>query len=295
MRALSHTSATIVNLVKYVLTQLKVDYILLAKIQTDNLEKRFGEYRQLCGANYHVSVQQVLEAEKKLRVSSLLCISSSKHGHVAVRDIRDALQTDSCTTAASPENCSEFINIADEVLDTTSGCDEHVLIYISGYAVHKLMSKCKCDCCLALVMKDRDMTFTEDSNLDYQYLELLNRGGLKYPSLLSILLGYKVYCVLQLLVSKNYEGKFLLLNNQKAVLCTIVNTSINNDDYFQSEAEGVCYECGTVKQELLKSMVPTFANIFLFNYTKVVNDATNASGGKKRKLNSDRKLKTLTG
>lgn len=156
------------------------------------------------------------------------------------------------------------------------------------------MSKCKCDFCLALVMKDRDMTFTEDSDLDYQYLESLNRGGLKYPSLLAILLGYKVFCVVQLLVSKKYEGKFLLLSNQKAVLCTLVDMAVDNDDYFLSEAEGSC-ECGTIKLDLLKSMVSTFANIFLFNYTKLVNDAINASGGKKRKLNSDRKLKTLTG
>jgi len=81
-------------------------------------------------------------------------------------------------------------------------------------------------------MKVRDMTFTEDSDLDFEYLESLNRGGLKYPSLLAILLGYKVFSVVQLLVSKQYEGKFLLLSNQKAVLCTLVNMAVDNDDYF---------------------------------------------------------------
>lgn len=105
MRALSHTSATIVHLVKYCFNKLNINYILLARIQTDNLEKRFGEYRQLCGANYNVSVQQVLEAEKKLRVSSLLCLSSSKHGHVAVRDICNALSaTESCTGTAGQKD-----------------------------------------------------------------------------------------------------------------------------------------------------------------------------------------------
>jgi len=143
MRALSHTSATIVHLVKYVLTKLEVNYILLAKIQTDNSEKRFGEYRQLCGANYNLSVLQVLEAEKKLRVSSLLSLSSIKHGHVVVSDNRDALLTDSSTNAASQETCTEFINITSEALDCTFNCDDHLLIYITGYAVHKLLAKCK--------------------------------------------------------------------------------------------------------------------------------------------------------
>jgi THAP domain/Transposase protein len=295
MRALSHTSATIVHLVKYVLTKLQAKYILLAKIQTDNLEKRFGEYRQLCGANYNVSVQQVLEAEKKLRVSSLLCISSSKHGHVAVRDIRDALLTDDTNGNASLDNCRDFSKIPEEVLDKAYSCDEHSLIYITGYAVHKLMSHCKCELCLAVVMRDRDMLLTEDSNLDFQYLDSLNRGGLKYPSLLAILVAYKVFCVLQLLISKQYEHQFLLINNQKEVLCTLVKSALNYDEYFQSEAEGCCCECDTSVLDLLTSMLPTFANIFLFNYTKVCNDAVNANGGKKRKLKSDRKLKTLTG
>ena len=91
MRALAHTSATFVNLVTYALTKLNVIYIMLGKIQTDNLEKRFGEHRQLCGGNYHVSVQQVLEVEKTLLISSLLYLSSSKHGHIAVRDTRETL------------------------------------------------------------------------------------------------------------------------------------------------------------------------------------------------------------
>jgi len=40
------------------------EYILPGKLQTDNLKRRFGLYRRLCGANYYVSVAQVLEAEK---------------------------------------------------------------------------------------------------------------------------------------------------------------------------------------------------------------------------------------
>lgn len=51
------------------------------------------------------------------------------------------------------------------------------------------MAKCKCAFCISVIMKDRDMTFTDDSVLDYQYIESLSRGGLKYPSLLAILVN----------------------------------------------------------------------------------------------------------
>lgn len=84
-RALTHTTTTMCKLFFYAKAVLSFDYILLGKVQTDNLERRLGLYRQLCGANYHVSVAQVLEAEKKLRVSSLLSIRSSKHGTINVR------------------------------------------------------------------------------------------------------------------------------------------------------------------------------------------------------------------
>ena len=43
-----------------------MQYILPGKFQTDNLEARFGQYRQLSGDQYNISIQQVFEWEKKL-------------------------------------------------------------------------------------------------------------------------------------------------------------------------------------------------------------------------------------
>jgi len=41
-------------------------------VQSDKLEKQFGNYREQCGARYHVSVSNILEAEKKLRAQKLV-------------------------------------------------------------------------------------------------------------------------------------------------------------------------------------------------------------------------------
>lgn len=51
---------------------MHLDYILLGKFQTDCLEDRFGKYRQLSGAQYHVSIRQVYESERKLRLQNIL-------------------------------------------------------------------------------------------------------------------------------------------------------------------------------------------------------------------------------
>ena len=60
------------HLVDYLLDIKELDYVLLGFILSDYLEPRFGWYRQLCGANYFNSVLQLLQAEKSIRIRSLL-------------------------------------------------------------------------------------------------------------------------------------------------------------------------------------------------------------------------------
>ena len=46
--------------------------MLLGKFQTDCLEARFRQYRQLSGGKYNISLRQVFESEKKLHLLSTL-------------------------------------------------------------------------------------------------------------------------------------------------------------------------------------------------------------------------------
>jgi len=43
----------------------ELTFILLSKINSDPIERRFGTYRQLSGANFFVSLKQFLQSEKK--------------------------------------------------------------------------------------------------------------------------------------------------------------------------------------------------------------------------------------
>ena len=52
------------ELIKYVLAEKKVDYVLAGNISSDPLEARFGRFRRSAGTNYFISVRQILEAEK---------------------------------------------------------------------------------------------------------------------------------------------------------------------------------------------------------------------------------------
>lgn len=64
--ALYHCTFVLKEIILYSISELKVNYILTAKFQTDNLESTFSKYRELAGGNYNITVTQVLEAEKKL-------------------------------------------------------------------------------------------------------------------------------------------------------------------------------------------------------------------------------------
>ena len=64
---------------------IKLKYILLSKFQTDNLEGRFGLYRQLSGCNYLVLVQEVFQSERKLKIKGLLRLYTSK-GVIPISD-----------------------------------------------------------------------------------------------------------------------------------------------------------------------------------------------------------------
>ena len=68
---------TIHLLARYLIEEKRLTYILSSKIQSDFLERRFGHYRQLSGANYFATEHQFIEAEKAIRVKS--CIKLSKY------------------------------------------------------------------------------------------------------------------------------------------------------------------------------------------------------------------------
>lgn len=48
------------------------DFVLTARFQSDSLEKRFGQYRQMSGGRFLVSLKDVNRSEKILKIKSLM-------------------------------------------------------------------------------------------------------------------------------------------------------------------------------------------------------------------------------
>ena len=71
-QTLTHTVCILVILIRELLQHNVLKSILTGKFQTDQLESRFGYYRQLSGSNYLVTVSDVSCSKKKLKVKRLL-------------------------------------------------------------------------------------------------------------------------------------------------------------------------------------------------------------------------------
>ncbi|KAH8031548.1 hypothetical protein HPB51_019118 [Rhipicephalus microplus] len=68
LSALRLSAQSLLASVKYCVSELHFKYVLLGKVQTDPLESRFGQYRQMAGGQYHICVRQLCETEGRIRL-----------------------------------------------------------------------------------------------------------------------------------------------------------------------------------------------------------------------------------
>ncbi len=112
------------------LENIGFEYVLLGKFQSDPLEERFGLYRRMSGCNYNVSVNQVLESEKKLKIINLLQLTS-KYGAISISDLTCQPSSDLAVVSSS-EIPNPFCTIFDQIFDyELSKHDSDVLLFIS--------------------------------------------------------------------------------------------------------------------------------------------------------------------
>ena len=76
--ALWNTCYGLLEVADYCLSELGLNYVLLGNFQTDCLEARFGQYRQLAGGKYNISLRQIYGSEKKLRLLSTLKLKDAE-------------------------------------------------------------------------------------------------------------------------------------------------------------------------------------------------------------------------
>ena len=128
------------------------DYILTARLQSDPIERRFSQYRQMSGGRFLVSLREVRNTERILSCRSLI-----KND---VNFWKEDLQQPKSNEEKSYEMIDEMLRdrieeISESVLDDDSS---EVATTISGYIAKKLLKRSKCkDCEKKLIVHDQDL------------------------------------------------------------------------------------------------------------------------------------------
>ncbi len=168
-----------IELTDYCITEFNMKYILTGKFQTDQLEGRFGQYRQLAGGQYNISMRQVFECEKKLRMMSVLQLSLPLNNqNVNLKNFDETNWDD------MERNCK--LDLHKITIDVSENdikrCKEFlpVVTYLAGYCCYAVYKKLKCNFCKDLITcKESEDTFLPDN---HNYIQGISRGSLMYPN-----------------------------------------------------------------------------------------------------------------
>ncbi|KAL1475599.1 hypothetical protein MTO96_037174 [Rhipicephalus appendiculatus] len=150
LSALRLSAQSLLALVKYCISELHFKYILLGKVQTDLLESRFGQYRQMAGGQYHISVRQLCETEGRIRLQNALPRMSND-------DLRGIEEIDRASDAGS----SFTVHVSDADLDELRA-EMPVIGYVGGYCAHAAMKVRKCKSCQGHLVITRNEAETEE-------------------------------------------------------------------------------------------------------------------------------------
>ena len=139
--SIKHSCLALPRIVNYLTKERGFTYFLTYFLQTDALEHHFGLYRMMSGANYHISYCQILESERRLKVSTILNIFSNRQSNDLT--LSDFISSFSATTDDTTTDTSSDIDIylnvifglSDISLDTAT---LQYLAFIGGYCVQQL-------------------------------------------------------------------------------------------------------------------------------------------------------------
>ncbi len=187
--AMKQTTKALIEMAKCLLEEHEFSYVLLGQIQSDPLEKRFGWYRHLAGSNYFISVRQILEAEKSIRLQSLIKFSGYSFSDLKETFEEGAKEEDEAIRKASDSIVA--LCSSDFMVNCARLEDKNIVFYVAGFVAHSLCKKIKCESCKRMLGEKKDMPAVsilardgqseEESGAAAKFLEQVNRGGLLYP------------------------------------------------------------------------------------------------------------------
>lgn len=139
-QALSQSVDSFLNLVPYLFDQYpQIDYILSAKFQSDVLEQAFGTLRRFSGNCYKLSMVQVEENLKKMRIRSILshCKRTGTELSEYMKQHVDSIVVDEANQL-SDECIAEFADIFEIECELHKEVTDSCIKYVAGACAKKV-------------------------------------------------------------------------------------------------------------------------------------------------------------
>ena len=281
------TSKTFPLLVKYLLEEKGLKYVLSGNMQSDPLEKRFGRYRQTSGANYFAREKQFLEAEKSIRVQSLI-----KFSGYTMKEACEVLGKNDAKIEAEVEFHSETLSeVMLPKMKTVSmeDMDRDIVYYVAGFISRSVKKAIKCIGCGDMLGNSSEIVINVGGVVPQNcqsFVDMINRRGLVKPSDIVYVVctvAWDVY--VRIMESCEAKLYFLASKMQRKVFVNLVVAEItDNDDY------GGILETSCIKNHafsvMLDKLVVKFFNVMCKNFVSEINSAVHKS--KKRSKRNEK-------
>ena len=301
--ATQHSSKALALMAQHVIEKHKFKYVLLGQVQSDRLERRFGRYRQLCGANYFLGVRQILEAEKTIRIKSL--VKFSKLSLIEIKDClgnenRDQEDKKNAERLLSALPIEEFNWQLPE-----NKADQNMLFYVAGFHARSIRKVCKCSKCTNLIMESPEqplLTFEEEAltneedSKKKEFLMQVNRGGLVTPTDVTYMSCMYIYSFFDsIMKAEDPKGILTASDNPRAVFLKALEQIMKMSHETNSFLNLAC-EDGHEFLPLFMKISASLFNLMMKNFVSEVNSNIKSKSVKRKresKTPSSRKISKL--
>ena len=217
------------------------------------------------GSNYLVSVKEVMQSEMKLKIRGLLRLFTGTRGVVSVKEF-----VCSFSEIEKGKQDTAFIHAFPYCDMDMETMDVSELLMVTGCIAKNTIARTSCKSCkvnLGSVGKPVNL-FVEE--VVGQYFDLINRGGLTYPSNLLFNVAQYAYLMFNVSIS-SVECTFLEVAHQKQTFLGVIEQFITNNEECK-EILIMCEECKQMFLVYIMKAMSCFTNVLLNNYSKDKSD-----------------------
>ena len=285
-----HSCLALPKIVNHLTHNRGFSFVLSSFLQTDPLEHHFGLYRMMAGAHYHITYCQILETERRIKLSNIIKLIPRKWS-VDPFSIKEFLDTFSSfdyqvdTSLNLEHYLSQLQDTEDIDIDVNT---LQFIVFIAGYAVHKYLLKSQnCSECRLALTEEKDLQIEEPPDSKYKLVQIIDRGSLKWPSnevIDAILILWSTFRKIE--NSHKLSEEFLIGPS----LPILVELTILLAEIRQSETwTYTCPGCEIVGWKILRKLATVTSNCILSNKTKNMNALRASCSDNVRKI---KKLKS---